>query len=445
MNSLEQPSCISQSAGNLVSHRNAVDRIVWSDEAARLLLRRMFDAAVHAANPLYVLAKHLPEPPAGRCIVVGAGKAAASMAVAVDAAWPSVNLSGAVVVPYGYTCGHTSDRIQILEASHPLPDDSSQRAAREMLRLVSGLSSQDLVLALISGGGSSVLALPVDGITLADKQAVNQALLTSGLDIRSMNAIRRRLSAIKGGKLAVAASPARVVTLALSDIPGDDIASIASGPTLPDPLAGQDLSSLAAPLLGRIDPAVFNRIVTPPNPSAAPTAGEARLIATPGKSLKAAAEIARRAGFEAIIVGDDLEGESCELARAQCQHALALRGNVVLLSGGETTVELIGNTNGRGGRNTEFALALALLLEGAPGIWALAADTDGEDGTCGGGAGAVITPTTIARGRAADLNLSDYLDRHDSGSLFAELGDLLITGPTCTNVNDFRAILVSRP
>lgn len=414
---------------------------VWSDDAVRAVLRAMFDAAVQAAHPAHVLAQHLPEPPRGRCVIVGAGKGAGAMAAAVDAAWPDVQLSGAVVAPYGY--GRPAGRIAVREASHPVPDAVSEAAAREILKLVEGLSEDDLVLALISGGGSAVMALPVEGVTLADKQALNRALLASGLDIRSMNAVRRRLSAIKGGKLAAAAWPARVVTLAISDIPGDDIAAIASGPTIPDPDAARDLSAMAELLRDRISPSIYQRLVAPAGPVVAAGTVDARLIATPQAALEAAARVARDAGLEAIIIGDDLEGESRELAAEMAKRALGESGGpLVLLSGGETTVTLAGRSAGRGGRNTEFALAMALALRSAPGIWALAADTDGEDGASGGGAGAILSPDTLERARAAALDPEQHLHGHDSGSFFAALGDLLVTGPTCTNVNDFRAVLV---
>ncbi|QJU58368.1 glycerate kinase [Sphingomonas sp. AP4-R1] len=420
----------------------AIDQAAyWTDREVRSLLRAMFDAAVRAADPLAVLAPHLPPRPGGRCIVVGAGKAAASMAVAVEAAWPDVDLSGAVVTPYGY--GRSASRIRIREAAHPVPDASSEAAAREMLNLVQGLAPEDLVLALISGGGSSVMAMPAEGLTLADKQRVNRALLASGLDIRAMNAVRRRLSAIKGGKLAAAAAPARVVTLTISDIPGDDLAAIASGPTIPDPDAGRDLSALADRLKDAISPAAYARLVAPPGPPSAAAMTDVRLIATPRACLEAAAAVARAAGIEVEMLGDDLEGESSELARKMAALAVNASGKPrVLLSGGETTVTLAGQRSGRGGRNTEFALALALAARDRATLWALAADTDGEDGASGGGAGAIVAPDTLDRGDASGLRAQDYLAGHDSGSFFAALDDLLITGPTCTNVNDFRAIFV---
>ncbi|MCR5877219.1 glycerate kinase [Phenylobacterium sp. J367] len=416
--------------------------LAWSDARARDLLRRMFDAAVGAADPARILAGHLPPPPKGRCVVVGAGKAAGAMAAAVDAAWPEVDLEGAVVAPYGY--GRPAPRIRVLEAAHPVPDANSEMAAREMMRLVQGLTSDDLVLSLISGGGSAVMALPADGLTLADKQAVNRALLASGLDIRTMNAIRRRLSAIKGGKLAAAASPARVVTLCISDIPGDDVSAIASGPTIPDPEAGRDLSEFADLLKDRLPAAAYERLRAPAVPAPPSPAVDVRLLATPGGCLEAAAAVARAEGIEVEILGDDLEGESRALGvlMAACARRPVSRPQV-LLSGGETTVTLAGKKAGRGGRNTEFALSLALALQGSAGVWALAADTDGEDGASGGSAGAVIAPDTLARAKAAGLSGGVHLEGHDSGGFFAALDDLLVTGPTCTNVNDFRAILVT--
>jgi len=414
---------------------------VWTDARARDLLRRMFDAAVAAADPQQVLAACLPPPPKGRCVVVGAGKAAGSMARAVEAAWGDVPLSGTVVAPYGYAM--PTSRIRVREAAHPVPDGNSEAAAREILDSVQGLSPDDLVLSLISGGGSSVLSLPADGLTLADKQQVNRALLSSGLDIRSMNAIRRRLSAIKGGKLAAAAAPARVITLAISDIPGDDAAAIASGPTIPDPDAARDLAPLAALLHGQISAAAHALLLCPASIPAEPSASDVRLIATPRQSLEAAAQVAREAGITVEFLGDDLEGESRELGAEMAGRALGpLTGPTLFLSGGETTVTLTGQKAGRGGRNTEFALSLAIALSGKAGVWALAADTDGEDGASGGGAGAIVAPDTLARANGAGLDPAQSLAGHDSGSFFEAIGDLLKTGPTFTNVNDFRAILV---
>lgn len=417
-----------------------------TDAEARALLRAMFDAAVAAADPRQILAPYLPSRPQGRCIVVGAGKAAASMAQAVEKAWPDVPLSGAVVVPYGYAL--PTSRIAMREASHPVPDANSERAAREQLAIVADLTPQDLVLALISGGGSSLLALPVDGLTLADKQQVNRALLASGLDIRSMNAVRRRLSAIKGGKLAAAAAPAQVVTLTISDIPGDDVTAIASGPTIADPDASRDLTPLADRLRPHIGEAAYRQLIRPGKKAVTESndssgLSDVRLIATPRACLDAAARVAHEVGVDVLLLGDDLEGESRDVADAMAKLAQQpLERPTVFLSGGETTVTLAGQKAGRGGRNTEFTLSLALALEGHGGIWALAADTDGEDGASGGGAGAILAPDTLARARQAGLDAADYLVRHDSGSFFEGIDDLLTTGPTFTNVNDFRAILV---
>jgi hydroxypyruvate reductase len=413
----------------------------WGNAEARSLLERMFEAAVASADPAKVVAAHLPQPPAGRCIVVGAGKAAAAMAAAVEAAWPNVGLSGVVVVPYGY--GAPTRRVVVREAAHPIPDSNSHAAALEILDKVGGLSPNDMVLALISGGGSAVMVLPGKGITLEEKQAVNRALLASGLDIRTMNIVRRRLSGIKGGRLAAAASPARVITLAISDIPGDDPASIASGPTVPDPDAETDLTSVADALAGQLSEAVVRRLLTP-GPAVAPAPNsEFRLVATPAAALDAAAQVARGQGLDVEILGDDLEGESRTMGILMAAGARRrVYRPTVILSGGETTVTLGSGRPGKGGRNTEFLLSLALALKETPGVWALAADTDGEDGASGGAAGAFIAPDTLARARAAGLRATDSLQRHDSGGFFEHLGDLLVTGPTRTNVNDFRAILV---
>ncbi|NIJ35073.1 glycerate kinase type-2 family protein [Sphingomonas oligoaromativorans] len=413
----------------------------WTDRRARLALRTMLDAAIASADPARILAAHLPPPPEGRCVVVGAGKAAASMAVALEAAWPDVPLSGVVVTPYGY--GMATRRIVVREAAHPVPDANSEAAAREILAAVSGLTPDDLVVVLISGGGSSVMALPAEGLTLADKQAVNRALLSSGLDIRTMNIVRRRLSAIKGGKLAEAAAPARVLTLGISDIPGDDVASIASGPSVPDPHADTDLEEVVRVLGAGLPEAAVRRLLQRPTRPPTPVRQEFRLIGTPAAALEAAAAAARREGITPLILGDDLEGESRQLGADLA--AMAMRPvdrPTVLLSGGETTVTLTGGPTGRGGRNTEFMLSFACAVDGHPAIWALSADTDGEDGANGGAAGAVTAPDTLARARTAGLDPSAHLAGHDSGSFFAKLGDLLVTGPTRTNVNDFRAILI---
>jgi glycerate 2-kinase len=412
----------------------------WTDQTARNALRNLFDVAVASADPSRVLARHLPSKPVGRCIVVGAGKAAASMAAAVDVAWPDVDLSGTVVAPYGYAM--PAGRITVREAAHPVPDAASEDAARIILTAVDGLQPEDLVLVLISGGGSSVMALPAEGITLADKQKVSRLLLASGLDIRTMNMVRRRLSAIKGGKLLTAAQPARVVTLGISDIPGDDMAAIASGPSIPDPTADMNLRHVVAMLGDQLPAAVSGRLLSPAPAITSCPNHDARLIGTPAAALDAAAAAARTMGLHPILLGDDLEGESEALGREMA--TLVRRGvstPTVLLSGGETTVTLTNQSPGRGGRNTEFVLSLACALEGRRGVWALAGDTDGEDGASKA-AGAMIAPDTIGRSTAIGLDARAYLARHDSAALFDAIGDLLVTGPTRTNVNDFRAVLV---
>ena len=424
--------------------------MTWDDPRARAALRTVFDAAVAAADPLKMLAAHLPAKPKGRCIVIGAGKSAAVMAAALEAAWPDVNLSGAVVTRYGHAV--PTRRIEVIEASHPVPDANSERGARRLLELVQGLSPDDLVLALISGGGSALLALPATGLTLADKQAVNRALLASGATITEMNAVRKHLSAIKGGRLAAAAAPAKVVTLAISDVPGDDPAVIASGPTVPDATSFADARALVARFRLDLPPQVVARLARDddetPKPGSLPHA-EFRMIATPAMALRQAAETARELGLTPLILGDALEGESRELgtvmagiARSVRDHGLPLPGPALLLSGGETTVTIGSGKAGRGGRNTEFLLGLAVALAGTPGIWAAAGDTDGIDGT-EDAAGAIVTPDTLSRAVATGLAPRTVLAAHDSYSLFDAIGDLIRTGPTLTNVNDIRAILVA--
>lgn len=365
-------------------------------------LRSIFDAAVAAAKPETMLAQFLPAPVRGRNIVIGAGKAAAAMAAALETAWPEIALEGVVVTRYGHTV--PTQHIKVLEAAHPVPDAASEAAARAMLAAVHGLTAQDQVIALISGGASALLALPAPGLSLEDKQWAAKALLASGAPIAVMNRIRKRLSAIKGGKLAEACRPAALVTLAISDVPGDDPMLIGSGPTM---VEGADY----------------------------------RLIATPAMALAAAAKAARAQGFAVKILGDALEGEAAELGRAMAALARAETKPVLLLSGGETTVTLGAETPGRGGRNTEFLLSLAVALQGAPGIFAIAGDSDGIDGS-EDAAGAIIGPDTLARAGLAGLNPAAMLKAHDSYSLFAKLGDLVLTGPTLTNVNDIRAILI---
>ena len=412
---------------------------------APALLRRMMEAAIAAADPATVLARHLPEKPKGRCIVIGAGKSAAAMAHAVEEAWPDVDLSGVVVTRYGHAA--PTRHITVREASHPVPDTAGLEAAREILRAAKSTGPDDLVLALISGGGSSLMPMPVPPLTLEDKITVNRLLLRSGLTIEDMNRVRRRLSMIKGGGLALAAAPARLVTLAISDVPGDDPAAIASGPTVPDPTAGEDLSHLAA-RLGPDLPQAASEILTAPPEQSSGFETDFRMIATPQMSLEAAAEVARAAGVTPLLLGDALEGEARELgivmagiARSVAQHGCPAAAPAVLLSGGETTVSIGDSKPGRGGRNTEFLLSLAIALRGHPSIHAVAADTDGIDGT-EDAAGALIGPDFLKRVSELGLDAKTFLTGHDSYSLFDATGDLIRTGPTLTNVNDIRAVMI---
>ena len=420
---------------------------------ARELLRGMFDAAVQAAAPGLCLPPHLPPPPRGRTVVVGAGKAAAAMAAAVEAHWPADRpLSGLVVTRYGHALpGHPPGRIEVVEASHPVPDAAGQLAAERILQMVVGLGPDDLVLCLISGGGSSLLALPAPGVTLADKQVVNRALLRSGAHIGDMNCVRKHLSAIKGGRLAAAAAPATLVSLVISDVPGDDPSVIASGPTVPDATTLADARQVLVRYGIVPPPTVAARLLDPaaetPKPGD-PAFAHARAItvATPQGSLEAAAAVARQAGVAPVILGDAIEGEAAEVARVmagiarQCaRHGQPAPPPCVLVSGGETTVTVRGQ--GRGGRNAEFLLGLAVALEGDAGIYAIAADTDGIDGT-EDNAGALLGPDSLARAAARGISARERLSDNDGYGFFSALGDLVVTGPTLTNVNDFRAIVV---
>jgi glycerate-2-kinase len=421
------------------------------DAAARAILRGVFDAAVAAADPRVVLARHLPAKPAGRCIVVGGGKSAAVMAAALEDAWPDVALEGVVVTRYGHAV--PTRRIEVIEAAHPVPDAAGQAGAVRLLAAVQGLSADDLVIALISGGASALLSLPAPGLTLADKQAVSRALLHSGATITEMNAVRKHLSAIKGGRLAAAAAPARVVTLAISDVPGDDPAVIGSGPTVADPTTFAEARAILARTGAAVPAAVAAHLERAADETPKPgrlAAEPPILIATPLMALRAAAAAAEAAGLTPLILGDALEGESRELGTVLAGIAGSVRAAglpvappCLLLSGGETTVTIRGAGPGRGGRNTECLLGLAVALRGAPDTWAIAGDTDGIDGT-DDAAGAIVTPTTLARARAAGLDPRVVLDRHDSYGLFDAIGDLVRTGPTLTNVNDIRAVLIAR-
>jgi hydroxypyruvate reductase len=419
------------------------------NQTPRELLRKMFDAAVNAAQPEHCIPPHLPAPPRGRLLVIGAGKASAAMAKAVEDHWAG-ELTGLVVTRYGYAV--PCPRIEIVEAAHPVPDAAGLAAARRILDLVRGLSAEDVVLCLISGGGSSLLVLPAEGLTLEDKQAVNTALLKSGASISEMNCVRRHLSDIKGGRLAAACHPAKVVTLLISDVPGDNPINIASGPTVPDPTTCAD----ALDIIKRYGIEVSRKVidvlesgrgetVKPGDPRVAGI--DTRMIATPQMALEAAAALARDAGIPAHILGDSIEGEARDVGKVMAGIALQVvqRGQpfappCMLLSGGETTVTVRGS--GRGGRNVEFLLSLGVALDGHPGIYAIAGDTDGVDGQ-EEIAGAILSPDSLARAWAKGIRPKDSLANNDGHGFFGALGDSLVTGPTLTNVNDFRAVLVT--
>ncbi len=408
------------------------------DQQARQALRAMFDAAVASADPHRVLAAHLPARPSGRVVVVGAGKSAASMAAALEAVWPGTE--GVVVTRYGHEV--RTARIRVMLASHPVPDEGSVAAGEAMLAAVRGLGPEDLVLALMSGGASALLEVPAPGLTLDDLRRVNRALLESGAPIGAMNAVRKHLSGIKGGQLAQAAAPARVLTLAISDVPGDDPGTIGSGPTVADPSTWADVRAIAAQY-GLVLPLTDG----PETPKHVP--GEVRMIATPMMALHAAAEVARAHGILPLILGDAIEGNAQEvgvalagIARSARAHGHPAPAPCVLLSGGETTVRLPPGHAGQGGRNTECLLSLAGALHGAAGTWALMGDTDGIDGNQDA-AGAVVSPDTLSRAHAEGMDPARLLATHESYTLFDRLGDLVRTGPTLTNVNDFRAILVA--
>lgn len=419
----------------------------WNDQTVRVLLRRLFDAAVESADPGKAVLRHLPPKPAGRCIVVGAGKASAAMAAALDAAWPDIDVSGVVVTRYGHAV--PAGRIRIIEASHPVPDAMSLEAGKAVLDAVNGLSKDDLVVAMISGGGSALLVAPAGDMSLSDKQAVNKALLASGATIREMNAVRKHLSRIKGGRLAIAAQPARVVTLVISDVPGDDPADIASGPTVADETTMAEVRDIIRRRNIAL-PASARSILEEgyETPKAGMLSGDVRIVAAPALALEAAERIAREAGLATLVLGDALEGEARELGTIMAGISISARsrgqpvkGPAVILSGGETTVSIGSGPAGRGGRNTEFLLGFAIAIAGRDGIWAMAGDTDGIDGT-EDAAGAIVTPDTLIRAQTARLNAKSYLAAHDSYSFFDAIGDLVKTGPTLTNVNDFRAILI---
>ena len=414
----------------------------------KAFLRRLFDVAVAAADPVRCVPAHLPTPPKGRTIVIGAGKASAAMARAVEDNWRGP-LSGLVVTRYGQAV--PCREVEIIEAAHPVPDARGRAAAARILELAQSAGADDLVLCLISGGGSALLALPAPGVTLEDKQAVNRALLKSGATIAEMNCVRKHLSAIKGGRLAAAARPARVVTLLISDVPGDDPAVIASGPTVPDSTTYAEARAVIEKYGIEVPGAVRERLIaaqdeTPKPGDAVFAHTDVRMVAAPIASLRAAADAARAAGATPIILGDAIEGEAREvatvmagIARSVRRHGQPAAAPVVLLSGGETTVTVRGQ--GRGGRNAEFLLALTVALHGEAGVHAIACDTDGIDGS-EDNAGAIIGPDTLARAAASGLDPKTRLADNDAYGVFTALGDLVVTGPTLTNVNDFRAILV---
>lgn len=419
-----------------------------SDPAARALLRDLLDAAIAAALPDRSIAANLPEKPKGRTVVVGAGKGAAQLAQALEAAWDAP-LSGVVVTRYGY--GAPCERIEVLEAAHPEPDAAGILAARRLLDAVAGLGPDDLVIALICGGGSALLPCPPAGLTLADEIALNRALLASGAPISEMNALRKHVSGIKGGRLARAAAPARVASLVVSDIPGDDPWLVASGPTVPDPAGPEAARAVVGRYRLDLPPAVLDHLARadcaapmPDDPAFA--RNTVRVIASAAVSLKAAEAAAAARGLRAVILSDAIEGEAREVARVHAAIAreVAARGQpfprpVVMLSGGETTVTL--RARGKGGRNSEFLLSLALGLDGIEGVTALAADTDGIDGS-EDNAGGFVDGGTVARIRAAGADPRALLDGNDAWTALDLAGDLLVTGPTGTNVNDFRAILI---
>jgi len=414
----------------------------------RAFLRLLFQAALDAADPALVVPPHLPTPPKGRTIVLGAGKASAAMAAAVEANWPAARLdelSGLVVTRYGH--GRDCRRIEIVEAAHPVPDPAGRRAAERILELARGAGPEDLVLCLISGGGSALLSLPAPGLTLEDKQEVSRALLRCGATISEMNCLRKHLSAIKGGRLAAAAAPAAVLSLLISDVPGDDPATIASGPTVPDPTSFAEARAVLE-RYGITPPEAVQRHLEAaedesPKPGDPRLAGaETVMVARPIGSLEAAAKAAREAGAEVRILGDDLEGEARDLGRQQAEEALALppvERPLVLLSGGETTVTLTGK--GRGGRNAEYLLGLTLATAGDLRLHAIACDTDGIDGS-EDNAGALTGPDSLRRARELGLDPEACLAGHDSYGFFQALDNLVVTGATLTNVNDFRAILL---
>lgn len=421
-----------------------------SSTSPRALLRRMFDAAIAAAQPALCIPRHLPERPKGRLIVIGAGKASAAMAKAVEDNWQG-ELSGVVVTRYGYAV--SCQRIEIIESAHPVPDAASIAAARRLLQAVSALRGDDIVLCLMSGGASSLLVAPIEGLTLVDKQAVNQALLKSGASIGEMNCVRRHLSAVKGGRLAAACHPAKVITLLISDVPGDQPTDIGSGPTVADPTTCADALAIVKRYAIDLPAQALDVLESGRGESVKPgdarlAGNEVRFVATPQLALEAAATVAREAGIPVHIFGDSIEGEARDVGKVfagialqVARHAQPFAPPCILVSGGEATVTVKGS--GRGGRNVEFLLSLGVALDGHPGIHALAGDTDGVDGL-EEIAGAYLGPDTLRRAWAQGIKPKDSLAANDGHGFFETLGDSVVTGPTLTNVNDFRAVLVTR-
>ena len=411
-------------------------------------LRTLFDTAVAAANPTVCLPAYLPEPPKGRTLVVGAGKASSVMAQSIELHWSGA-LSGLVITRYDY--GLPCEHIDVVEAAHPIPDQIGLNAALRIMKLVSTLEPNDLCIALMSGGASSLLTLPAEGLTLADKQEVNRALLRSGATISDMNCLRKHLSAVKGGRLAAQVAPARLVTLLISDVPGDNPGVIGSGPTVPDQTTFKDALRIVKKYNIELPHSVARHLErgepeTPKPGDPIFEGSEVHLIARPAVSLEAAAKKAREVGLNVLLLSDSLEGEAHEVAKDHAKLALAIRDGsgpvappALIISGGELTVKILGN--GRGGPNGEYMLAMAIALNGADGLHAIACDTDGIDGS-EDNAGARISPSTLRRGAKAGVNPHSHLVDNDSYSFFNALNDLIITGPTYTNVNDFRAILV---
>ena len=427
----------------------------------RGFLLALFNAAVAQAVPGREIAAFLPKPPKGRTLVLGAGKAGGSMAAAVDALWPTgAPMSGLVVTRYDYVPPaykslqqRGAGRIEVVEAAHPVPDEAGRLAAKRIAELTKGLTNDDLVLCLMSGGASSLLAMPADGITLEDKQAINKALLQSGAAIDEMNCVRKHLSAIKGGRLAAMCAPAQVVTLLISDVPGDAPEVIGSGPTVPDSTTCADALRILARYGIEVPAAardgLQNGAFETPKPGDARFAGhQVHMIATPHQSLAAAAALARQAGIGVHVLSDEMEGEAREVgkvhaavARYVARHGQPFARPCVILSGGETTVT-VRSEGGRGGRATEFLLGCAIALQGEPGVFVMAGDTDGIDGV-EDNAGAIVAPSTLDRAQALGLKAQDFLDNNDAYNFFKPLGDLVTPGPTFTNVNDFRAVLIA--